>query len=175
MNWAFSDDQPHWYAVRTKPKEEDRADFNLRSYHVETFSPKIRQLRTSEFNGSRRYTVKHLFPPYIFAYFNANTQLHNVNYTRGVQKVVCFNGCPAPINDEVIDLIRGKVDGDGFVCLYEELKPGDMVKINAGPLQSLVGVFQRNLSDKQRVEILLDAISFQSHLLIDREMVDKIH
>jgi transcriptional antiterminator RfaH len=174
MSWAISDEQPHWYAVRTKPKEEDRANFNLRAFHVETFSPKIRQLRNSEFAGSR-YTVKHLFPPYIFAYFDVNSQLHNINYTRGVQKVVSFNGCPVPINDEVIDLIRGKVDDDGFVCLHEELKPGDMVRINSGPLQSLVGVFQGNLSDKERVEILLDAISYQSRLLINREMVDKVH
>ena|ERR1043166_9746817 len=174
MSLGFFDDQPHWYAVRTKPKEEDRADFNLRAHRVETFAPKLRELRTTEYGGPR-YTIKHLFPPYIFAYFSLETQLHNVNYTRGVQKVVSFGGTPVSINDEVINLIKDKVDEDGFVCLHEELKPGDMVRINAGPLQSLVGVFQRKLSDKQRVEILLNAINYQSHLLIDREMVDKIH
>ena len=174
MSLAISDEQPHWYAVRTKPKEEDRADFNLRAYQVQTFTPKLKQLSTSKYGG-RRYTVKHLFPPYIFAYFNVNSQLHQINYTRGVQKVVCFAGNPVSIGDDVINLIKEKVDDDGFVCLHEELKPGDMVRINAGPLQSLVGVFRRSLSDKERVEILLNAISYQSHLLIDREMVDKIH
>jgi hypothetical protein len=36
-------------------------------------------------------------------------------------------------------------------------------------------VFQRNLSDKERVEILLNTINYQSHLLIGREMVEKVH
>jgi len=174
MSLGFFDDQPHWYAVRTKPKEEDRADFNLRAYRVQTFAPKLKQISTSKYGG-RRYTVQHLFPPYIFAYFKADTQLHNVNYTRGVQHVVSFGGTPIWINDDVINLIKGKVGDDGFVCLHEELKPGDQVRITSGPLQSLVGVFKRNMSDKERVEVLLNAISYQSHLLIDREMVEKIH
>jgi transcriptional antiterminator RfaH len=173
MSLAISDDQPQWYTVRTKPKDENRADFNLRSFHVPTFAPKLRQVRHSGYGS--RYTVKHLFPSYIFAYFDAISQLHQINYTRGVQKVVSFGGNLISISDEVINLIREKADDDGFVCLDEELKPGDKVRINSGALQSLVGVFQRNLSDKERVEILLNAISYQSHLLIDREMVEKVH
>jgi transcriptional antiterminator RfaH len=174
MSLATFDDQPHWYAVRTKPKEEDRADFNLKAYRVQTFTPKLKQLTASKYGG-RRPTIKHLFPPYIFAYFHAETQLHNVNYTRGVQHVVSFGGVPVSISDDVIDLIKEKVDDEGFVCLHEELRHGDQVRITSGPLQSLVGVFQRNLSDKERVEILLNAINYQSHLQIDREMVEKIH
>ncbi|HEY6215585.1 MAG TPA: transcription termination/antitermination NusG family protein [Pyrinomonadaceae bacterium] len=174
MSLAISDEQPHWYAVRTKPKEEDRADFNLQAYRVKTFAPKLKQLSTSK-HGGRRYTIKHLFPPYIFAYFNAETQLHNVNYTRGVQHVVSFANNPVWISDDVIDLIKSKVGDDGLVCLHEELKPGDEVRITSGPLQSLVGVFKRHMSDKERVEILLNTINYQSHLLIDREMVEKIH
>ena len=173
MNFPISDHQPHWYAVRTKPKEEDRANFNLRSFHVQTFAPKLKQRRTSGYGA--QYSIKHLFPPYIFAYFSVNSQLHQINYTRGVQRVVSFGGCPVSIGDEVINRIREKTDDDGFVCFDEELRPGDQVRINSGPLQSLVGVFQQNLSDKERVEILLNAIHYQSHLLIDREMVEKIH
>ena len=173
MNFPISDNQPHWYAVRTKPKEENRADFNLRASRVETFTPKLRQRRNAAYGA--QYTVKHLFPPYIFAYFSINSQLHQINYTRGVQRVVSFGGCPVPIGDEVINLIKEKTDDEGFVCFDEELKPGDQVRINSGPLQSLVGVFQRKLSDKERVEILLNAIHYQSHVLIDREMVVKIH
>jgi len=140
---------------------------------VQTFAPKLKQLRSSGYGA--RYSIQPLFPSYIFAYFNAITQLHKVNYTRGVQKVVSFCGCPLSISDEAINLIKDKADEDGFVCLFEELAPGDKVRITSGPLQSLVGVFQRNLSDKERVEILLNTINYQSHLLIGREMVEKVH
>lgn len=35
MNIGVLDHQAKWYAVRTKPKEEDRADMNLRSWQVQ--------------------------------------------------------------------------------------------------------------------------------------------
>jgi transcription antitermination factor NusG len=88
---------------------------------------------------------------------------------------VSFGGHPISINNEVIDLIREQVEDDGFVRMVDELKLGDQVRVNSGPLQSVIGVFERKLKDKDRVRILLNAMNYQSHLLIDREMVDKVH
>ena len=173
MNIGVSDHQAKWYAVRTKPKEEDRADINLRSWQVQTFTPKLKELRASGYGT--RYVSKPLFGRYIFAHFDATTQLHQINYTRGVENVVSFGGHPISINDEVIDLIREQVEDDGFVCMVDELKPGDQVRVNSGPLQSVIGVFERKLKDKDRVRILLNAMNYQSHLLIDREMVEKVY
>ena len=173
MNIGIWDHEAKWYAVRTKPKEEDRADMNLRSWQVQTFTPKLKELRASGYGS--RYVSKPLFGRYIFAHFDATTQLHQINYTRGVQNVVSFGGHPIAINDEVIDLIREQVEDDGFVRMLDELKLGDQVRINSGPLQSVIGVFERKLKDKDRVRILLNAMNYQSHLLIDREMVEKVH
>lgn len=172
MNLGASDHQAKWYAVRTKPKEEDRADMNLRSWQVQTFAPKLKELRGAGYGS--RYVSKPLFCRYIFAHFDATTQLHQINYTRGVQNVVSFGGHPISINDEIIDLIREQVE-DGFVCMLDELKPGDQVRVNSGPLQSVIGVFERKLKDKDRVKILLNAMNYQGHLMIDREMVEKVH
>ena len=173
MNSAETHDQAQWYAVRTKLNEEDRANSNLRAWRVETFAPKVKELHTSDFGGSR-YVTKHLFARYIFARFELETQLHNVNYTRGVQSVVSFGGSPISIDDKVIDLIKERVDDDGFVRV-EDFKAGDTVRVNAGPLQSIEGVFERKLKDKDRVKILLSTMSYGSHLLIDRAMVEKVH
>ena len=173
MNSAETHDQPQWYAVRTKPNEEDRALSNLRAWRVETFAPKVKELRTPDF-GPAHFVTKHLFARYIFARFDLETQLHNVNYTRGVQNVVNFGGYPISIDDKVIDLIKDRVDDDGFVRI-DDLKAGEAVRVNAGPLQSITGVFERKLKDKDRVKILLSTMSYGSHLLIDRAMVEKVH
>jgi len=170
---AEFDDHAKWYAIRTRPKEEDRAEINLRTWQVQTFAPRLRELRTSGYGG--QYVSKPLFSNYIFAHFNANTQLHNINYTRGVQNVVSFGGSPVSIDDDVIILLKGKVDGDGFICRDQELEPGDRVRINSGPFKSLVGIFKRRTKDKDRVRILLDAMNYQSHLLIDKEIVEKVN
>ena len=165
-------DQAQWYAVRTKPNEEDRADMNLRAWQVETFTPKVKELCTSTYGGSR-YVTRHLFARYIFAHFDPERQLHQINYTRGVQNVVSFGGSPLSIADKVIDVIRERIGEDGFIRINDDFKPGDSVKVNSGPLQSIEGVFERKLKDKDRVKILLNTISYESHLLIDKAMVAK--
>jgi transcriptional antiterminator RfaH len=171
MSTAGLDDNAAWYAIRTKPKEEDRADINLRTWQVQTFAPKLRELHASGQGG--KYVIKPLFSSYIFAHFNAGRQLHLIKYTRGVQNVVSFGGNPISIDDKVIGFIRAQLDEDGFIRRHEELKPGDRVRINSGPFENLVGIFMRKTKDKDRVTILLDALTYQSHLLIDREMVEK--
>ena len=36
----------HWYAIHTKPRQEERAELNLGTLkNVETFSPKVRERR----------------------------------------------------------------------------------------------------------------------------------
>ncbi len=170
---AASNNGVEWYAIRTKPKEEDRADINLRTWQVQTFAPKLRELCTSGYGG--HYLSKPLFSSYIFARFNARKQLHNVKYTRGVQNVVSFGDRPIPIDNEVIDLIKDRIGKDGFIKLGEELQYGDRVTIKSGPLKSLVGIFQKRIKETERVKILLDAVSYQSHVLIDREMIARIN
>jgi len=171
MNNAATHDQTQWYAVRTKPNEEDRANINLKAWQVETFTPKVKELHTSDF-GVGRYVTRPLFSRYIFARFDVERQLHNINYTRGVQGVVSFGGCPVSIDDVVIDRIKEQIDDDGFIRI-DDFKAGDPVRINSGPLQSIEGVFERKLKDKDRVKILLNTMSYGSHLLIDRAMVEK--
>lgn len=173
MNLEVSDEQARWYAVRTKSKEEDRADINLRSWQVRTFSPKLRGLRTSGYGG--RYLSKPLFSRYIFAHFDASRLLHKISYTRGVENVVSFGGNPVPIDDKIINLIKDRIDKDGFIRISEELNYGDKVTIRFGPLKSLVGIFQTRTKETDRVKILLNAVSYQSHLLIDREMIERVH
>jgi transcriptional antiterminator RfaH len=171
MNIGALEDHARWYAVRTKPKEEDRADINLRTWQVQTFTPKLKEFRTSGY--AARYVSKPLFSRYIFAHFDAGRHLHRVNYTKGVQNVVSFGGRAISVDDRVINLIRAQVGEDGFIRMDEELKPGDKVKINSGPFESLAGIFERKVKDTDRVMLLLGAVSYQGHIVIEREMVRK--
>jgi transcription antitermination factor NusG len=63
---------------------------------------------------------------------------------------------------------------DGLVRLDNELTPGDPVKIDRGPLREMVGVFQYDIKGTERVAILLTAISYQGHVIIEKDQVKKI-
>lgn len=63
---------------------------------------------------------------------------------------------------------------DGFVMIGDELKPGDRVMIKAPAFDNFAGVFERGPADSERVRVLLDAVSYQSRITIDRALVEKL-
>ncbi len=165
---------PRWYALQTHPLQEERATENLNAWGVETFAPKYKERRSNPFTGRPVYFTRSLFPRYMFARFDAGRMLRKVWFTRGVSKVVGFGDGPSPVEDEIIELIKSRVDKDGFVQFNEELKRGDKVVILDGPLTNLVGIFERDLEDGDRVLMLLTAISYQGHVTIEKELLRKI-
>jgi transcriptional antiterminator RfaH len=174
MNTDLVMDSSSWYAIRTKAKQEDRADSNLRAWRVQTFAPKIKERRFNEFSGKVTYQVKPLFPGYIFARFKPDDLLHKIRFTRGVNNVVTVGGRPAPIDDEIIEIILARAGTDGLVKIREELRPGDRVLIQKGPLRNFIGIFEGPHKDEERVSILLETVTYQNRLLIEREAVKKI-
>lgn len=166
------DDVPRWYVIQTRPKEEDRADSNLRAWKIETFTPKFKERRSNSYSSAPNYVLKHLFPRYIFARFCA-TRLFDVNYTRGVQKVVSFGEGPAPLEDEIVELIKSRINEEGVVRIGEPLKPGDEIVVKAGPLKGLAGIFERTTNDIDRVMILLSAVGYQARITVERDFVQR--
>lgn len=165
---------PEWFAVCTHAKQEDRAYYNLQASSVECFNPKIKEYRRNQFTGAVTQITRPLFPRYIFARFNPQSLLRKVSYTRGVLKVVSFNAKPAPIDAEVVELLKARTGSDGFFSVGEALKPGDLVRIKDGPWKALVGVVERNIQAGERVQLLLTAINYQGRLMIEREWIEKV-
>ena len=167
-------DSLNWYVVHTHPNQEERSNSNLQSYGLETVSPKRRVSRYNQFTGQPIHFSKPLFPSYIFARFRFNEMYHRIRFTRGVYSLVCFNNIPAPVDQEIIDLIRSRIESDGFVKMTEDLKAGDQVVINDGRFHNLGGVFEREMPDAERVRILLNTVSFQGHVVVNRALVRKV-
>jgi transcriptional antiterminator RfaH len=172
MSFVLSD-ASCWYAIYTKPQQENRAESNLKNWNVETFAPKVKEYRYDH-KGKVEYLVKPFFPNYIFARFKANTMHSKITFTRGVSRIVSFGANPTPIEDEIIELIKLQAAEDGFIRVGEPLKYGDKVVVNKGPFKSLTGMFERHATEADRVMILLTAVQYQSHIVVEREMVRKV-
>ena len=163
-----------WYAIRTHPKQEARAESNLRAWKLETFAPTFRESRRNQSNSSTSHSIKPLFPQYIFARFDLESMLQKVRFTRGVHSVVTFGDSPAPIEDEVIAIIQSRTGKDGLIYLNDDLKTDDEVWITDGPFKSICGVFERGLRDSDRVMILLKTLNYQAHVIVERSVVRKL-
>jgi transcriptional antiterminator RfaH len=173
MNKAAIEDLARWYVIHTHPKQEDRAGSNLRVLGIPIFDPKIRERRYNQFSMTPAHVTKPLFPRYIFAQFKVHDLYHKVRFTRGVCSVVSFGDDPTPIAEEVIMLIRSNIREDGFVRIDEEIRPGDRVMVKDGPLKNLAGIFEREMKDSDRIRILLESVSYQAHIEIERDLVKK--
>ncbi len=162
-----------WYAIHTHLNQENRSEANLRAWNVETFYPKIKGRRRNEFSGAITQVIKPFFQRYLFARF-PQQWLHKVSFTRGVESVVSFGGIPSPVDDDVIEFFRARADKDGFIKVGEELKLGDRVVMRGGMLDSLEGVFEREMNDSERVMILLETIKYQGHIIVSRDLIRKV-
>ena len=172
-NW-FEEDGLHWYVIKTQAKQEVRAECNIRAWGINTFNPKISERYVNPFTDQVSYVSKPIFPRYIFAQFNVNSSYRRVCFTRGVHSVVNFGNGPVSVDDEIIELLQSRMGEDGLIKLDDDLNEGDQVMIDSGPLRHMVGVFQHDIKGTDRVAILLTAISYQGHIIIEKDLVKKI-
>ena len=161
----------HWYAVYTKPKREDTVADSLQNAGIEIFNPKLKQRKY--LHGVYRDMIGPLFPCYIFARFEPITFSWMIRYTRGVRKIVGGDS-PWPVSDEVIDLIKSHGE-DGIITIKPpELRCGDRVTIKDGPLQGLIGIFEKEMDGEERIVLLLTAIEYQARVIIEKSLLMKI-
>jgi transcriptional antiterminator RfaH len=154
-----------WYAVNTKIHCEAVACASLDHLGIEVFLPILREQKV--LRGKRRPSTSPLFPRYLFAKFDVSNKLRAVTYARGVKNIVTFGEAPAMVDESIIQNIRNQTT-DGVIELSENrFAPGQVVRIQEGPLYGLEAVFKKKLDGTSRAELLLKAISFQARLIVD--------
>ena len=160
-----------WFAIQAHPCAEAAAEFSLRSLSIETLLPLARR-PVRHATRAPRWAVRALFPGYLFARFCPGDSLRNVTYSRGVVRVVGAGDRPVAVEKEIISSIRARIGADGCVELIEH-GPGanDRVRITSGPLTGWSGVFERELSDSQRVVILIETLQ-QGRVVIPRDFLE---
>lgn len=172
INPTNPDGSKLWYVIYTKPGDEERVKTNLNNQEIETFLP---LMETYKYLGGRMIPkIKPLFPNYLFAKLDLEVHYYKVKWTRGVNKILGSGGGPVPISGQVIQAIKERSGKDNLVKLENELKDGDVIQVTSGPLKSLRGVFQKVMSGKGRVKILLSLIGVDIPVQISRWQIKKV-
>ncbi len=141
-----------WYAVFAHPNHEAGAQIHLRQQGFKTFLPRYakcvrhaRQVKT---------VMAPLFPRYLFVALDLRRdRWRSVNGTRGVVSLVTQDGAPAAVAIGAVEALRASCDDDG-VMTFEDLRPGQSVRVTTGPFAEQIGVLER-LSGPERVRVLL--------------------
>jgi transcriptional antiterminator RfaH len=172
MEQAESNAQKRWYVVQTNPREEARALRCLGEKGVEVFFPRVQVMQYRAVKVG--LVVRPMFPSYLFARFRGEEEFPYVLWTRGVKRVLGAEGHPLPVDDEVVSFIRGQVDSRGVVKVGRRLRAKDRVRIRSGPFKDLLGIFEREIDDAGRVEILLNLIGYQARVQLHESLVERM-
>ena len=164
-------DEIQWFAIQARTGAEAVAESNLRALPIETLLPLARRL-VHHATRTPRMVLRPLFPGYLFGRFCPAVSLRAVSYSRGVLRVVSGSDGPWPVDDAIIADIRERIGPEGCVELSERaFRVGDSVRITVGPLSGWDGIFDRELSDTQRVVILIETLQ-HGRVVIPRDCLE---
>ncbi len=144
----------HWYVLRSKPNKENSLWREARARGYEVFYP---QIRVQPVNPRSR-KVRPYFPGYMFVKVDLTVSglsaLIWMPYSYGL---VSFDAEPCLIPDELINAIQKRVDDVNAAGgeLFDKLRAGEKVAIQAGPFEGYQAIFDTRLPGKERVRVLL--------------------
>jgi transcription antitermination factor NusG len=165
-------DNERWYVVRSLPKRETAALDNLNRKGLRAFVP------------ARRKTVRHarrlsevrapIFPCYLFAILDLERdRWRSVNTTVGVAELVSADGKPIPVPQGIVETLIRRFDERHSGSSYDDLRPGQQVRIVAGPFAEALGTLDR-LDGPERVAVLLHFINGEIRAGLRREWVEAV-
>ncbi len=146
-----------WYVMHSKPNKEEFLYDQLRIRNIETYYPCIKVNPVNPRSRKR----KPYFPGYLFVRANLETiGTSTLQWTPGTLGLVDFGGELATVPDEVLETIRHQVERINEISheKLESFKPGDMVRIQSGPLAGYHAIFDSRISGHERVRVLLQML-----------------
>lgn len=155
-----------WFVLNTKPKKEFQVEKLFQEGGFKVYNPKYIQDNK----------IFPFFSGYEFIYFNHPGEYKKVKYTRGVKRIVGNVQGPIPVQEKIIEEIK-KREINGFIELDKygsEPEAGDEVQIMEGAMKGLKGVFKKELTPKERAVVLLNYVSYQGHIIIEKKKLKKV-
>jgi len=166
--------QPNWFAVVTKPRQEQIALENLQRQDFECFLP-MAENPYQRRSKKHRQIIEPLFPRYLFLNAIAGQQnLAPVRSTRGVTTMVRFGTGLAVVPESIINAIKNRMDpATGLIRIKPvELEAGDKVRIFDGPLAGITGIVEER-SSENRVLILMELMGRSTRVEVDALLLQR--
>ena len=160
-----------WFVIRTKPRAEPLVLTHLARDPIVPYAPKVLVPRR---HGSRRWQVlESLFPGYLFARFTPQPSLlHRIQRTPGVTRLLWDRESLVPVDDDVVQFIRQREEGRGFIAPPPGIQAGTRVRFGTGPFAMLEGVVDRLASSRDRVRVLLTLMGALVSVDVNSEMLE---
>jgi transcription elongation factor/antiterminator RfaH len=159
--------ETRWYAVQTKPRQEERVQQWLHERsNLTVFLPRVETVRRRH---QRRVTVvEPFFPSYLFVRMPLEPRAwYAVKWSPGVRQIVCTGDTPTPVPPEAIRLLLERFGERELMQWRPAFRAGEPVRVIHGPLAGLEGVLEGPCSRGDRVRVLLRLLSAATPVELD--------
>ena len=143
----------HWYLLQCKPNQQKRAEAHLINQGFETFSPELRAERL--YRRQRIVRTEAVFPGYVFIQLSPNSNWRALHATRGVSRLVSFNGSPHIVPDDLVMGLQQQYSAE--LAPMALFKAGDCVQITEGCFKNMDAIVNAVTSD-ERIIVLLNIL-----------------
>lgn len=167
------DARAKWFAIQTKPRNEEKALCFLSRKSIPTFLPRLMVRRR---HGSRTWqALEPLFPGYLFGRFVPEAEvIDKVRWTPGISRILGAEGEPVPVPEDFIAHLWERLAERGYVTPAPNLLPGTRVRFKGGPFALLEAVIDRPASRVDRVRVLLGLLNLHVSVEVDIDYLEHV-
>ena len=160
-----------WFALYTKSRTEKKVNQALIDNGIESYLPLEKKLKV--WSDRKKWVEEPLFRSYIFVYIK-ESELQKALNTPGVVTVIRFEGKPACVRPEHIDIIKKIVAGkEDYELSVETFEKGEKVEVASGSLKGLYGEMVHHLN-KFKVLVSIESINQNILLKINPSHLKKV-
>jgi len=153
----------HWYAIHSKPRQEERALENLQRQGFEAWLPLMEVEKV--LRSKLMHVIEPMFSRYLFIRLDTEqTNWSPIRSTLGVSKLVSFGNRPAVVSDDLIVALKNLPKQE----TQRLIQPGQQVKIVSGPLRGLEGIYQQS-DGEMRAMVLIELLNKQHRIVTDMQ------
>lgn len=163
----------HWYALYVKSRSEKKVLAQLEEQGVEAFLPLVTRIK--QWSDRKKKVDEPLFRSYVFVH-STEKQHYPILNVYGVVRFVSFEHKAVVVPDNQIVAIKRYIDNfeeEENNLKNSELKEGQMVRINAGPMMGLVGRL-KSVKNKKHLIVYIEAVGQYISVNIPRTKVEPI-
>ena len=144
--------QTHWYLVRTKTGKERWVRDQLASRVPEVFLPMLKA-KVPRW-GRMVVSIAPLFPCYVFARFDLQSQYFDVKYMAGVRAIVSAGNDPLAVPSPIVTEIRRRGVDDVIEIPDKPIGTGERVVVVDGPFRGFKGL-HTGMTTRDREMVLI--------------------
>lgn len=145
-----------WFALYTKSRAEKKVHQALVDKGIHCYLPLEKKLKL--WSDRKKWVEEPFIRSYIFVQVE-DTELQKTLNTPGVVTVISFEGKPAPIREEHINMIEYILSSEEeYELSVENFELGEKVEVTRGSLKGLLGELIYHLN-KYKVLIRIESIN----------------